>query len=118
MKKHLLLFIMVFGFLCTGLAQAPNKMNYQAVIRNNEGLLVKNKSIGIRISILKNTEIVYSERHSAVTNENGLVTLAIGEGNIPLGSISAIDWAEGPYFIKSETDPDGGSAFSITGTSE
>jgi hypothetical protein len=34
------------------------------------------------------------------------------------GDFSAIDWADGPYFIKVETDPTGGTNYTITGTSQ
>ena len=32
--------------------------------------------------------------------------------------MAGIDWANGPYFIKTETDPTGGTAYSISGTTE
>jgi hypothetical protein len=34
------------------------------------------------------------------------------------GTLAQIDWATGPYFIKTETDPSGGSNYTITGTSQ
>ena len=37
--------------------------------------------------------------------------------NCSSGSIAQIDWANGPYFIKTETDPDGGNSYTISGTS-
>ncbi|MFM2192282.1 MAG: hypothetical protein RLZZ118_1239, partial [Bacteroidota bacterium] len=53
-----------------------------------------------------------------VTNANGLVSLEIGTGTAITGTFAAINWAIGPYFIKTETDPTGGTAYSITGTNE
>jgi len=34
------------------------------------------------------------------------------------GSMQGINWANGPYFVQTETDPAGGTNYSITGTSE
>jgi hypothetical protein len=107
----------------SGLAQAPEKMSYQAVIRNTNGDLVTNHGVGIRISILQSTfdgTPVYVEIYNPnpATNVNGLVTIEIGDGIPVTGNFSDIDWAEGPYFIKTETDPSGGTNYTITGTSQ
>ncbi len=103
------------------LAQAPQKMSYQAVIRNNSNGLIVSSVIGMRISILQGSSTgtaVYVETQTPSTNVNGLVSLQIGAGAVVIGSFSAIDWAAGPYFIKTETDPTGGTSYSISGTSE
>ena len=45
-------------------AQAPQKMSYQCVVRNSNGKLVANQSIGLRISILEGSAegtVVYQE---------------------------------------------------------
>lgn len=115
--------IIIFALLvvCSGLvtmAQAPGKMNYQVVVRDASGNLLKNKTISMRIQILQGETPVFVERHSPQTNENGLVTIAIGGGLTILGNLQTINWAQGPFYIKTETDPNGGSAFSISGTSE
>jgi hypothetical protein len=47
-----------------------------------------------------------------------LVSLQIGAGAVVSGTFSAINWSAGPYFIQTETDPTGGNAYSISGTSE
>jgi hypothetical protein len=120
---------MIFMIIAAGLltasvwAQSPQKMSYQAVIRNAGNNLVTNKPVGMRISILQGsvsgTE-VYKEIYNPnpQTNANGLVTLEIGIG-IPLtGTFAAIDWSSGTYFIKTETDPTGGTNYTITGTSQ
>jgi len=102
-------------------AQAPEKMSYQFVVRNNNGLLVTNSTVSVRISILQSTPngiAVYAEKHLTTTSINGLANLEIGGGAPINGTFSAIDWAHGPYFLKTETDPAGGSNYSITGTSQ
>jgi hypothetical protein len=102
-------------------AQAPNKMSYQCVIRNAGSTLVTNTGVSIRISILQDSEsgtAVFTETHSVTTNVNGLATLQIGTGTPVSGTFAAVNWAAGPYFIKTETDPTGGTNYTITGTSE
>ena len=109
--------------LLTGsvLAQVPQKMSYQAVIRNSNNALVINTSVGMQISILQGSPSgasVFTERHSPLTNSNGLVSVEIGSGTVISGSFNTINWANGPYFLNTETDPAGGTNFTISGTSQ
>jgi hypothetical protein len=103
------------------LGQAPNKMSYQAIIRNTSNALVGNSAVGMRISILQTSAsgtAVYVETQTPTTNANGLASIEIGGGTVLSGNFSTIDWANGPYFIKMETDPAGGMNYTITGTSQ
>lgn len=103
------------------LGQVPEKMSYQAIIRDNQANLVTNNSVGLQISILDGSSSgtpVYVETHMSTTNANGLLSIVIGEGNVINGDFTAINWSSGTYFIKTETDPDGGTAYSISGTSQ
>ncbi|MEI7979941.1 MAG: collagen-like protein, partial [Bacteroidota bacterium] len=102
-------------------AQAPQKMSYQAVIRNSSDALIKNTKVGMKISILQGSitgTVTYAETQTPTTNINGLVSLEIGKGSIVTGTFGSINWANGPYFIKTETDPTGGTSYTIAGTSE
>jgi hypothetical protein len=103
------------------IAQAPQKMSYQSVIRNSSNALLANTQVGIRISVLQGTAsgtAVYVETQTATTNGNGLLSIQIGTGVVVTGSFAGINWAAGPYFIKTETDPAGGTTYSITGTQQ
>ena len=114
----LLLIQMLTSFV---MAQAPDLVSYQAVIRNNRGELVSGKTVGIRIQIKEDSEFgaaVYVETHLAMTDKQGLVALEIGGGTPIMGSMEDIDWAHGIYFLQVETDPDGGTNYSITGVSQ
>jgi hypothetical protein len=117
----MLIIILAFQtFTQISFAQAPQKMSYQAVIRNSANQLVTNKMVGMRISILQGSEIgtaVYTETQTPTTNANGLATIGIGAG-ITSNDFSTIDWAIDPYFIKTETDPSGGTNYSINGVSQ
>jgi hypothetical protein len=102
------------------LAQTPEKMSYQVVLRDASNTLLTNQQVGIQISILQTTitgSAVYTEIQTATTNINGLVSLEIGTGTSS-NNFSAIDWSTGPFFIKTATDPSGGSNYSIIGTSQ
>lgn len=101
--------------------QAPQRMSYQAVVRNSNNDLIANTTVGSRISILQGSasgNSVYVETQNVTSNLNGLVTFEIGSGNIVSGNFSTINWGEGPYFIKTETDPSGGSNYTISGTQQ
>jgi hypothetical protein len=120
MKK---IYSIVAGLLLTAsvFAQAPQKMSYQAVIRNSSSALVTSTSVGMKISVLQGSStgtVAYSEIQTISTNANGLVSLEIGSGSALAGTFAGINWAIGPYFIKTETDPTGGTTYSITGTSQ
>ena len=99
-------------------AQAPEKMSYQAVIRGANNALVTNQQVGMQISILQGSTAVYEETHTPTSNTNGLVSLEIGTGTVISGSFTAIDWSADTYFIKTETDPTGGTNYTITGTNQ
>jgi hypothetical protein len=99
-------------------AQAPEKMSYQVVIRDANNALVTSQQIGMQITILQVNTAVYEEIHTPTSNTNGLVSLEIGTGTVISGSFTAIDWSIDTYFIKTETDPIGGTNYTITGTSQ
>ena len=119
MKKIILCIALA---LCSqfGFTQAPESISYQAVIRNANQELVAETTVGVQISILQSTATgnsVYTETHAATTNTNGLLSIAIGNGTTT-DNFASIDWSQGPYFIKTETDLAGGSNYTITGTSQ
>jgi hypothetical protein len=121
MRKRILNTAILLLLAFNMFGQAPQKMSYQAVIRNASNTLVANQSVGMRISILQGSSggsAVYQETHSPVSNINGLVSIEIGAGTIVSGTFSVIDWSVGPYFVKTETDPAGGTNYTISGTTQ
>ncbi|MEC8627406.1 MAG: tail fiber domain-containing protein [Bacteroidota bacterium] len=109
--------LMAFGVI----AQAPEQFSYQAVIRDAQGDLVSNQSVTVNISILEGNStggIVFEEEHTIATNDNGLATLVIGDGIITFGNLSGISWGDNAYYLKIDTDPEGGNNFSITATTQ
>jgi hypothetical protein len=118
--KKIIFILTALIWTASVLAQAPQKMSYQAVIRDGGGNLLLNQGIGMRISILNTTTPIFIETQTAKTDANGLVTLEIGAGSVVLGKFTSIDWSAGDYTIKTETDPTatGGTTYTITGTSK
>jgi hypothetical protein len=113
--------ILMMAFSLTGFGQAPYFMSYQAVIRDAGNQLVTNAPIGMKVSILQGSATgtaVFEETHVANTDANGLVTIMIGNGANVSGSIATIIWTAGPFFIMTETDPAGGSTYTITATTQ
>ncbi len=107
--------------MLTVFAQVPQKMSYQAVIRNSSGNLVTNHTVGMKISILQGSAsgtAVYIETQTATTNLNGLVSIDIGSGTVISGTFPGIDWATVTYFLKIESDPAGGTNYTTSGTSQ
>jgi hypothetical protein len=105
----------------SALAQAPQKMSYQAVVRDAANALMINQKVGIKISLLQritSSDAVYAETQTPTTNDNGLFSIEIGAGMLFSGSWTDIDWSEGPYFIHTETNPTGGTNYTITGNSQ
>lgn len=119
--KKLFIFIMSAILTISISAQIPQKISYQAVIRNSSGQLIVSHSVGMKISILQGSAAgtaVYVETQTPTTNSNGLATVDIGGGTVVSGTFEGIDWSSGTYFIKTETDPSGGTNYSITGSSQ
>jgi hypothetical protein len=120
MKKILqLCFALLFVSVLN--AQAPGKFNYQAVVRNAANQLVTGSPVGVRVAILKGSttgSAVYLETHIPISNANGLVSMEVGSGIVVNGNFSTIDWSNGPYFIKSDFDPTGGTNYTISNTTQ
>ncbi len=119
--KRIFTLLFATSILTAVFAQSPNKMSYQAIVRDANDNLVKEQSVGMQISILQGSATgteVYVERHISQTNINGLVGIEIGGGTVISGEIATIDWSSGTYFLKTEIDINGGANYSITGTSQ
>ena len=117
MKQTITLIAFLFFCAVTLFAQAPEKFSYQAVVRNGNNQLVASTPVSMRLSILQGSadgEALYVETHFAATNANGLMTVEVGSGKVQQGTFEDINWAQGPFFLKTEIDPKGGEEYSVT----
>jgi uncharacterized protein (TIGR02145 family) len=116
--KKLKLFIAAFTVAVAFVkAQTPDAFNYQAVARTSAGTIMSSQNIAIQMSILDNGTAIYTEAHSVNTNQYGLFTIGVGQGTVSLGDFSTIDWTTGNYSLKVEMDENGGTNYTLMGTS-
>ena len=117
MKKVILSLLLLLTVTAVW-AQVPQQISYQSVNRDGNNKVIGASTVGIKISLLQGSatgSAVYVETHRKTTNANGLVSLEIGTGTVLSGSFASINWANGPYMIKTETDPTGGVNYGIPG---
>ena len=124
MKNRLILIFLSLIFILTysnSFCQSPQQMKYQVIVRDNTGDVIKNKTISLRFTLVKNTPngpSVYRETYQPTTNEFGLVTVNIGNGTPIYGSFGTIDWGKDIYFLKVEMDILGGTNYILMGLSQ
>ena len=116
MKK--IIVTLIFALMAISMfAQSPDAFNYQAVVRDANGDILKSQDIGVKISILNSAATaVYVETHADSTNAYGVTTLNIGEGTVVEGTLSSIDWGADNYSIGIEMDLAGGESYTSFGT--
>lgn len=115
--------IFISACLITALSfgQAPQFFNYQANVRTASGIVVSYKNVSFDIYILQggcSGNIIYEETQTAKTSDMGIVNLQIGNGAVKSGSMSAINWGGGLYFIKIAFDISGGTNYMTYGCSQ
>jgi len=107
--------IIIVLLLCyqIGFSQSQKGIAFQAAARTSNGVIMPNKQIQIRISILKDTlaeEILYQELKSVTTSPLGLFTILIGAAEpakiITIGAFENINWTAATYFMRVEIDPE------------
>ena len=118
--KTKLLTLVALAISCATFGQAPEAFKYQAVVRNAGGAIITNQSVGYQLTILQGSPsgtAVYTETFTPTSNSYGLVNLEIGTGTT-VDDFSAIDWANGPYYIETAADLTGGTSYVLMGTSQ
>lgn len=83
------------------IAQTPQKMNYQAVLRNSSGEVQANEEINLELAIIEDAIdgiVIFNETHTITTNEFGLINLEFGSVNQE--DFKAIDWSSGVFFLR------------------
>lgn len=119
--KKLILTSLLSTCLLVCLAQVPQGISYQAVAFKSGGEAVTNATVGVKVSILKETidgSTEYVETHKPKTNAQGLFHLSIGQGTAETGEFASINWGNGSKFLKIEVDPNGGENYTNIGTNQ
>lgn len=98
-------------------AQSPAKVNYQGIARNSAGIPLANQNISIKFEILQGSasgSVIYSDSQSELltTDEFGLFSTQIGNN----GSLAAVNWQGGPYYLRVLMDITGGSNLVAVGS--
>ncbi|OQX98374.1 MAG: hypothetical protein B6I24_05540 [Bacteroidetes bacterium 4572_128] len=113
-----LLFFLIFKF---SYSQVPKAFKYQAVARDANNYVIDNQVISLEIAIISNTpdgDIVYKERHQVTTNNIGIFSINIGQGNAITGNFIYINWSLGTYFLNVKMDAQGGPNYLDMGSSQ
>ncbi len=121
MQRKIFQFIICLLLATSAFAQAPEKFKFQAVARDAAGVAYSSENIAVRVSLVRDgvSGIVdYAERHEVTTSPLGVFDLEIGGGLGLSGSMAAVNWANHPYYLKIDIDPDGGSNYLNLGTSQ
>lgn len=111
MKKNLFtstfVFLLCFTMINTTLAQSPELIKYQAVLRDASGNVVANAAKTVVVYILQGSSSgtsVYQETHSVTTTAQGVINLNIGGGTVNSGTFSTINWSTNSYWVKLTVD--------------
>ncbi len=121
MRRIIIMTILLAGTFGSLFSQAPEAVNFQTIVRDNNGTPLREQLVSFRLSILQGGTtgpVVFSERHQQVTTQLGTVTLGIGTGTVLSGSFQGINWGANTYFLKTETDVSGGEEFITMGTTQ
>lgn len=119
--KHIFTTLILFFSLAITFAQAPQGIPYQSAIRNSTGSILSNQSVSLRFSIHDSTtagSIVYQETQNTVTNNQGIVSLNIGQGTPSTGIFSSINWSKNMKFLQIEMNITGGTNYTDLGTQQ
>lgn len=121
MKSILITLIFSLGLTFMVQAQAPESIKYQAAIRDKDGKAIVNSSVGVKISILKdsaNGTATYTETFTVTTTASGIINIQLGKGTATNGIFSEIDWSTGSYFVELSLDLNGGSTYVLVGSTQ
>ena len=119
MRKFLVCFLLGVGLTLFG--QSPSGFNYQVIVRDANGLIISNQSVGLNIKIRQGGNfgtVVFDEISTHFTNDYGLINHVIGSGTVLNGDLALLAWENGPFFIETGIDLNGGTSFISMGATE
>ena len=106
--KTTIILLVFLALILNSFSQIPDGFSYQAIVRGEDKALLQNQSVTIKATILRNDEVIFTQKQAATTNENGLFTVIIGNEDF-----QTINWTDGVLYIKTQIDPLGGDNYTI-----
>ncbi len=107
MKKRSVIFIvLLFATFTSLISQTPEGFNYQAVARNNQGVLLSSMPIVVETGILSDTIAniyLWKEEHNVTTSPFGAFNLVVGQGAKTGGTANTfgeVNWGQGNRYIR------------------
>lgn len=120
--KHIIYSISLFFFAAIQLiAQSPEAVQFQAIVRNGDGDIVANQRVSFEISIVQGSTsgpLIYTETHVDTTDDYGLANLMIGQGTPVTSTFASINWGADEYFVRTSVDISGGTSYTVMGTTQ
>ncbi|MEY3118842.1 MAG: hypothetical protein RIT30_774, partial [Bacteroidota bacterium] len=122
MKKTILSFLMLTLHFINLNGQINKGINFQGVARSDNGIILANKIVTLRLSIKTdsiNGVIEYQEIKSITTNTIGLFSVVVGSKQdrkiISIGNFENINWSMSEKYLQVEVDITGELYFSSLG---
>ena len=122
MKKTILSFLMSILHFINLNGQINKGINFQGVARSDNGIILANKIVTLRLSIKTdsiNGVIEYQEIKSITTNTIGLFSVVVGNKQdrniISIGNFENINWSMSEKYLQVEVDITGELYFSSLG---
>jgi len=122
MKKTILSLLMLTLYFINLNGQINKGINFQGVARSDNGIILANKIVTLRLSIKNdsiNGVIEYQEIISITTNTIGLFSVVVGSKQdrniISIGNFENINWSNTEKFLEVEVDLTGELYFSSLG---
>lgn len=116
--KVLLGFTLSVLFFVSVVAQAPQGISYQAVVRTALGEPITSGTVALKLSIREATAtggVVFTEVHHPLPNAYGLVSVVIGAAG---GNLATVNWGSGSKFLQVELDAANGTNFTTMSTTQ
>ena len=104
MRRILLQLLLCLIFIPIAFTQTvPQGMKYQAVARDLSGHVLANQRVTLQINLytgIERLDPVYSETHTAITNDLGLFNLTIGKGFVESGKFENVPWSSNEIWME------------------
>lgn len=120
-KFRLLILLLILSTGTALLAQTPQKIRYQVLVKDASNNLVANQNVALLISVqtvFSSKKTLYQETQLLNTNGEGKLVLVLGEGKADIGSFSGINWGMGAFVMNIKSDPDIESSYTVIATSQ